>query len=209
MTSPDDGAALPTFVERRPTGGSVPVIPAGHWVVDPTRSSIGFVAKHLLVSKVTGTFTRVAGSIHVTADPSDSSVQAIADATSVTTGDAARDEHLRSAAFFDVERWPTLTLAGQGLRSRAGRHVLDARLTIRDVSHPVVFEVTATNLHTGSGLPVGTAQADGRRTARFTADALVNRKDFGLRWNAAIETGAVVVGDMVALAITAVAELAP
>lgn len=209
MSSPDDDVTATMQAERYPTGSPPPVIPAGHWVVDPLRSSVSFVAKHLLVSKVTGTFTRVAGSIHIAEDPMASSVHAMADAASLKTGDTARDEHLRSPDFFDVEQFPTLTVTGRGLGSKSGRHVLEAELTIRDVTNPVVFEVTATNLNPDSGQAVGSAAGGGRPTARFTADAVVNRKDFGLRWNAAIETGAVVVGDMVTLAIVVVAELAP
>jgi len=206
MLPPDDEVDTRDFVERRPTGAVATVIPPGRWAVDPTRTSVTFVAKHLLVSKVTGTFTRVAGTITVTEDVAGSSVSAMADAASLTTGDTARDEHLRSTDFFDVERWPTLTITGGGLRARGGRHLLDAVLTIRDVGHPVTFEVAASNLD-----PVGSASVTGatphRPVARFTAEASVNRKDWGLRWNAAIETGGVVVGDMVRLSIVAVAEL--
>jgi polyisoprenoid-binding protein YceI len=202
MSPADDDVAQPAFVEQRPSGTLIPVIPPGRWAVDPTRSTISFVAKHLLITKVTGTFTRVAGTIVVGDDVATSSVSAMADADSLTTGDAARDEHLRSPEFFDVDRWPTLTLVGSGLRSRGNRHTLETVLTIRDVSHPVTFEVTAANLDKERSTP-------DRPVARFTADAEVNRKDWGLRWNAAIETGGVVVGDMVRLVIVAVAELTP
>lgn len=204
---PTDDTKSDAFVENHPAGGAAPVLPPGRWVVDPALSSVSFVAKHLLVSKVRGTFTRVAGWIHVPEDHRGSSVHAMADAASLTTGDAARDDHLRSSDFFNVEQWPTLTLTGEGIRSKGGRHVLDATLTIRDVAHPVTFDVTATTLDAAD--PASRSnQGERRRTARFTADAVVNRKDFGLRWNAAIETGSVVVGDMVALTIVAVAELA-
>lgn len=207
MIPPDDEVATGAFVERRPTAKVETVIPPGRWAVDPTRTTVSFVAKHLLVFKVTGTFTRVAGTITVTGDVSSSSVSAMADAASLTTGDVARDEHLRSTDFFDVEQWPTLTVVGSGIRTRSGRHLLDAVLTIREVSHPVTFEVGATNLEPGGGTPVGMGAGSDRPAARFTAEATVNRKDWGLRWNAAIETGAVVVGDMVRLVIVAVAEL--
>jgi len=179
-------------------------VPAGRWVVDPARSTVAFVARHLLVSRVTGTFTRIAGLIDVAEPPLLSSVQAMADTASLTTGDIARDEHLLSPAFFDVDRWPTLALSGSGLRAnprRSDLYELDAALTIRDVTRTVTLEVSATEIggdaHTGRS----------RRTARFAANGTVNRKDFGLQWNAAIETGGVVVGDMVTLVIDAVAEL--
>jgi polyisoprenoid-binding protein YceI len=206
MTTDRSNTAATSYVERRPTGAAVPVIRPGRWEVDPARSSIGFVARHLLVTKVKGRFTRLAGSIEVTEDPSDSSVRAMADTTSLTTGDRTRDDHLRSADFFDVEQWPTIAVVGSGLRSKGAHHTLEAQLTIRNITHPVDFVVTATNLDPRSGAPIGADDAVGRPTARFTADATVNRKDFGLHWNAAIETGGVVVGDMVELVLVAVAE---
>jgi polyisoprenoid-binding protein YceI len=210
MNAPDDDVSPSAFIERRPTGALIPVIPVGRWAVDPARSKVSFVAKHLLVSKVTGTFTRVAGTIVVGEDAALSSVSAMADAASLTTGDAARDEHLRSADFFDVDQWPTISITGSGLRSKGGRHALEGILTIRDISHPVNLTVTATNLaRDGDGHPVATDGVIPRPTARFTAEAVVNRKDFGLVWNAAIETGGVVVGDMVRIDIVAIAELQP
>jgi polyisoprenoid-binding protein YceI len=210
MNHPDDDVPPSAFVERRPTGALIPVIPPGRWAVDPTRSKVTFVAKHLLVSKVTGTFTRVAGTIRIGEDVATSSVTAMADTASLTTGDDARDEHLRSPDFFDVEQWPTMTVVGSGLRSKGGRHVLEATLTIREISHPVSFTVTATNLELdGEGHRRGPDDPWRRPTARFTAEAVVNRKDFGLVWNAAIETGGVVVGDMVRIVIMTIAELLP
>ena len=189
--------------------GTPGMVPSGRWMVDPTRSSVTFVARHLLVSRVTGRFTRITGLVDVGADPLDSTVHAMADAASLTTGDAARDEHLRSPAFFDVGRWPTLELTGRALRAPArpnGPYALDVDLTIRDVTRLVTLDVTATLLDTDDNTN-GSAPTPGRRAVRFTVDGTLNRKDFGLQWNAAIEAGGVVVGDIVTVAISAVAEL--
>ncbi len=171
--------------------------PVGRWLVDPGRSSIGFVARHLLVTKVHGRFGRVSGVIVVATDPAASSVQATVDVASLDTGDIARDEHLLSPDFFDAERWPTISLSGTGVRRERSGNVLDAYLTIRDITVPVALVVTARAIEPAS--------PGGPPSAQFTARASVNRKEFGLRWNATIETGGVVVGDMVDLQLTTVA----
>ena len=124
-------------------------VPAGTWAIDPSASSLQFVARHMMVSKVRGRFLQFQGRILTGTDPSDASVEAWADAASLSTGDEARDEHLRSADFFDVERWPRLTLVGALKPSSTRRRLLAAQLTIRDVTCPVDFQVTLTGLHGG------------------------------------------------------------
>ncbi len=199
MATPvDDLHALDDGAEPQPWGS--PRLPVGRWTVDAERSSISFTARHLLVTKVRGTFSQVHGTIDVAADPFRSSVEAVAEVASLSTGDSARDGHLVSADFFDAERWPHMTLTGSGLRSSGERYLLDAIMTIRNVSRIVQFVVTA------SAPPLAPDGSDGPQGfARFTALATVNRKDFGLRWNAAIETGGVVVGDMIDLHLDVVA----
>ena len=199
MATPvDDAHALHDSARTDPWGA--PRLPVGRWDVDAQRSSISFTARHLLVTKVRGTFSQVRGTIDVSADPFRSSVDAVADVASLSTGDPARDGHLLSAEFFDVERWPVMTLTGAGLRSSGDRYLLDAVLTIRNVSRIVPFVVTAS---APPNEPDGVGASQG--FARFTAQATVNRKEFGLRWNAAIETGSVVVGDMIELHLDVVA----
>ena len=126
--APDDGPTRPGWAND---------VPPGRWVVDPGRSRIGFTARHLLVSRIRGRFLGVAGTIVVGGDPTDSSVEASAEASTITTGDPDRDEHLRSPDFLDAVRWPTLTLRGTGLQPWADGYVLDAELTIRDVTRTV------------------------------------------------------------------------
>ncbi len=191
------------FLRNDPTDilSGTRVEPVGRWLVDPERSSIGFVARHLLVSKVHGRFGRVGGVIVVAADPAGSSVQATVEVASLDTGDVARDEHLLSPDFFDAERWPVISLSGAGVRHERSGKILDGYLTIRDITVPVALAVTAKGIEPES--PGGPA------SARFTARASVNRKEFGLRWNSTIETGGVVVGDMVDLQLTAVAVAHP
>jgi polyisoprenoid-binding protein YceI len=188
----DDGAGPDRWVIAR--------LPVGRWTVDSERSSVSFTARHLLVTKVRGYFLRVSGTIDVPPDPFGSRVEAVAEVASISTGDTARDDHLRSPDFFDAERWPLMTLVGSGIRSSGERYLLDAVMTIRNVSRVVPFVVTAS---APPRLP--DENEDPGEFARFTAMATVNRKDFGLRWNSAIETGGVVVGDTIELHLDVVA----
>jgi len=178
----------------------------GRWIVDPARSSVGFVARHLLVARVHGRFAHVAAEIVVGDRILNSAVTGSAAVGSLVTGDPARDDHLRSPDFFDAGRWPEITLTGSGLRPSGQCYTLDAELTIRDVRRNVQLTVAAERLSDGDG------DGDGGTTpavARFAAGATVNRREFGLQWHAAIDTGGIVVGDMVELVIDAVATLAP
>ncbi|MGH9102255.1 MAG: YceI family protein [Acidimicrobiales bacterium] len=174
-------------------------LPAGRWTIDPVHSSVELSVRHMMVSKVKGRFTRFSGTIVVGEDPFDSSVTASIEAASVDTHDPNRDNHLRSPDFFDVERFPTLDFRSTEVRPGSGGHVLAGDLTIHGVTRPVELRLE----HNGTGPdPYG-----GIRTG-FSAETEINRKDFGLTWNAAIETGGAVVGDKirVTLEIEAVRE---
>jgi polyisoprenoid-binding protein YceI len=163
-------------------------LPTGTWNVDPSHSSIAFVARHLMVSKVRGSFSSFSGSISIAEDPLLSTVEATVDAESITTGDESRDNHLRSGDFFDVEAFPTWTLQGTSLRANGDGFVLVADLTIKGVTRSVEFDLDVEGVAVD---PWGSTKAG------FTAVAEISRKQFGLEWNVALEAGGVLVGDKV------------
>jgi polyisoprenoid-binding protein YceI len=160
----------------------------GTWAVDVSHSTVGFNVRHLMVSKTRGTFTDFTGEVHVAENPLESTVTAEVQMASVETGDANRDNHLRTNDFFDIEHHPTMTLRSTGLEQRGDDLVLHADLTIRGVTKPVDFDVE-----------FGGAGSDpwGGTRAGFTASAVISRKEFGVEWNAPLETGGVVVSDKV------------
>ncbi len=163
---------------------------AGTYVIDPAHTEVGFVARHAMVTKVRGRFTDVEGTLTFGETVEDASATATVQVASVTTGSPDRDGHLRSADFFDAETFPTITFATTGVRADGDTYVLDGDLTIRDVTRavslPVEFEGVATD-------PFGNQRAG------FSASTDVERDDFGLTWNAALETGGVLVGKKVKL----------
>lgn len=160
----------------------------GTWTVDPSHSTIGFVARHLMVSKVRGHFATFSGTVTIAGDPYDSKVEATVDIASVTTGDDTRDGHLKSADFFDLEKYPNMTLVSTGIEKDGSGYVLHSDLTINGITKPVDFELEFNG--------VGADPWGGTR-AGFSAEADVNRKDWGLEWNVALEAGGVLVGDKV------------
>ena len=160
----------------------------GTWNVDTSHSRVGFVARHLMIAKTRGHFTTFSGTITVADDPLSSSVEASVDATSITTDDANRDGHLKSADFFDAENHPTWALKSTGIKADGGDYVLTADLTIRGVTRSVDFELEFEGV---------TKDPWGNTKAGFTASTEISRKDFGLEWNVALDTGGVLVGDKV------------
>ena len=161
---------------------------AGTWTVDPSHTEVGFVARHLVVTKVRGSFTGVEGTV-VVADPIDgSSATVTVQMDTVATRSADRDAHLKSADFFDVENFPTMTFTSTSFDGTT----LVGDLTIKDVTKPVTFDVE-----------FGGVAADpwGNTKAGFEATATVNRKDWGLNWNAALEGGGVLVSDKIDLVL--------
>ena len=160
----------------------------GVWNVDPVHSSIGFVARHLMISKVRGTFGTFTGSITIAEDPLQSKVEATAEVASITTGDDGRDTHLKSADFFDVEKYPTMSLVSTGIEPNGSDYTLHANLTIKGVTKPVDFDLEFDGV---SKDPWGGTRAG------FAAETEVNRKEWGLEWNVALETGGVMLGEKV------------
>ena len=160
----------------------------GTWNVDPSHSAIGFSARHLMISKVRGHFGSFGGEIKVTEDPLASEVHGVAETASVTTGDDARDGHLKSPDFFDVEHYPTLTFVSTSIEEDGDDFRLAGLLTVKDITKPVVFDLEFDGVSTD---PWGNTKAG------FSAETEINRKDFGLEWNVALEAGGVLVGDKV------------
>jgi len=164
------------------------------WEIDSGHSSIHFSVRHLVVAKVRGQFTRWSG--HVVAEPGDlgrASVNVVIDAASIETGVPDRDNHLRSADFLDAARFPELTFESRRVEPLgAGRYRLAGDLTIRGVTRPVALDVE-----------LGGRARDpwGNERAGFAAKVALNRRDFGLTWNQALEAGGVLVGDRVEVEI--------
>ena len=171
---------------------SITDLTPGVWNVDPSHSTIGFVARHLMVSKVRGHFGTFSGTITIADDPLQSKVEATADIASVTTGDDTRDGHLKSADFFDLEKNPTMTLVSTGVEPKGSNYILHTDLTVNGITKPVDFDLEFEGV---SGDPWG-----GTRSG-FSAEADVNRKDWGLEWNVALETGGVLVGEKVKIVL--------
>lgn len=176
---------------REIQGVSIP--PAGEYTIDPTHTSAAFVARHLL-SKVRGTFPEVEGTITIGDAPERSSVSATIQTASVTSGSAQRDEHLRSPDFFEVEAYPTIGFASTALRLTGGSTFeLDGELTIRGVTRPVTL--SGTFLGWGPDMM-------GNDRLFAEASVRVNREDWGLTWNAAVELTGILVAKEVELEIS-------
>lgn len=176
------------------------LIPAGTWQLDPSHSTVGFTVRHMMVSKVRGKFADFTADIEITDDPTTSRVEATVQMASVDTGDAGRDEHLRTGDFFDIAEHPTMTFRSTSITPAGDDFALTGDLTVRGVTKTVTFD-----------LEVGGVAKDpwgGTRTG-FTATTEISRKDFGLEYNAALETGGVLIGDTVKIELEIEAMLAP
>ncbi len=164
------------------------VLTPGTWAIDPTHSTVSFVARHLMISKVRGTFDDFTAEISIGEDPLASSLTAEVQMVSVNTGNEDRDNHLRANDFFDVANFPTMTLVSTGFAGSGDTFTMNADLTIRGVTKPVTFELEFSGV---GGDPWGGTRAG------FTATTTINRKDFGVEWNSPLETGGVMLGDKV------------
>lgn len=180
-----------SIAKRKLDGLDVPA--PGTWRIDPAHSSVEFVARHLMVSKVRGRFGSLEGTIHVDEEPERSTVEVQIDAASIDTGEPKRDEHLRSPDFLDVERYPSLTFRSTGAE-RTGQRTLrvEGELTIRDVTRPLALDVEYQGI---------VLDPWGNSRAGFTASAEIDREEFGVTWNQALETGGVLVGRKLSIEI--------
>jgi len=165
------------------------------WNIDPVHSVAEFKVKHMMISNVKGQFTGVKGSLALDeSEVTKSHVEASIDAASITTREAQRDAHLKSADFFDVEQFPTLSFKSTQIkRAGEGELAVAGDLTIRGITRNVVFTVEG---------PTPQAKDPwGNMRLGLSATTKINRKDFGLNWNAALETGGILVGDEVTITL--------
>jgi polyisoprenoid-binding protein YceI len=174
-----------------PTAGAVPGYPAGTWKADPGRSEIAFSVRLLLLGKARGRFTGFEATIVTGEDPMDSSVTATIDLASVDTGNARRDDHLRSA-YFQVENHPTMTYRSTGIRQADDGWGIDGELTLHGVTRSVPVTVEANGFVPGP--------RSGKRI-RFSATAQVDRSDFGIGRAILLDGGGVGIGDKVAISL--------
>jgi polyisoprenoid-binding protein YceI len=172
------------------TETSIPGFQAGTWNIDPVHSEVGFSVRHMMVSKVRGRFTSFSGQIVTTDDPLQSSVTAEIDLSSINTGQEQRDAHIRSADFFEVETYPTMTYKSTGVRVEDGEYVLDGELTLKGVTRNVPLRLELQ----GFG-----PDAYGGYRAGFTATGEINRRDFNVNFNAPLQNGGAVVADKIQL----------
>jgi len=165
----------------------------GTWTIDPAHSTIEFTAKHLMVAKVKGRFGSFDGALRIGEDPASSSATVMIEAASVDTGVAQRDDHLRSPDFFDAENHPKLTFNATRLEHSSGNEwQLHGDLTIRGVTRPVVLDTEFGGT---------TADPWGGQRAVFSAETKLDREEWGLTWNQALETGGWLVGRDLKVAI--------
>lgn len=180
----------PTIPTRHVAGTEVPV--AGTWSIDPGHTSVEIVGRHFMLSKVRVRIAGVSGDVVIAEDPARSSVAVTLDMATVSSSNTDRDDHLRSADFFDVERFPTATFVSRTVAWRGTSAAVTGDLTIVGVTRPVVLDVEFLG---------ATNDPWGGTRAIFSASTEIDREDWGLTWNQALETGGVLVAKMVRIEI--------
>ena len=175
-----------------PTTVAIPGYLAGTWKADPVHSEIAFSVRHLMVGKVRGRFTGYDVTIVTSEDPRGSSVAATIDLASIDTGNEPRDNHLRSADYFDVEKYQTMSYRSTGIRWTDDGWVIDGELTL----HGVTRQVPLTGEVNGFG-----PDPFGGQRAGFSATAQISRRDFGIDLTIPMDGGGVAVGDKVSISL--------
>ncbi len=171
-----------------PRTGALADLTPGVWAIDPSHSTIGFTARHLMITKVHGHFTDFDGTVTIADDPLASSLEASVRLASVDTGNADRDGHLLTGDFFDVENNPEMTLRSTSVVERDGDYVLTGDLTIAGQTHSVDFALEFDGVTTD---PFGNTKAG------FAAVTEINRSDWGLSFNMTLDTGGVLVSEKI------------
>jgi polyisoprenoid-binding protein YceI len=184
-----------------PTATVIPGYIAGTWKLDPVHSNVSFSVRHLMVSKVRGHFRTLDAEIVTGEDPLQSTVTASVDLTSIDTDNPDRDAHIRSADFFEVETYPTMTYRSTSVRQDGDSFVVDGELTLHGVTREVPLHLEI------NGFQAKTPFGDTR--AGFSATAEIDRRDFGIVFNMPLEGGGVVVGERLQISIEIEAILTP
>ncbi len=169
-----------------------PDIESGLWTLDQAHTKVGFAAKHLMVTKVRGHFERYESAIEIADDLTQSRIEVTLDAASITTGSEDRDQHLRSADFLDVDNHPSISFASTDITRAGDGWKITGDLTVRDVTRPVTLDARYEGAATD---PWGNTHVG------FDASTRINREDWGLTWNAALEGGGWLVSKEVVLEI--------
>jgi polyisoprenoid-binding protein YceI len=163
------------------------------WALDNAHSQIEFAVKHMMITTVRGQFRKFTVDVDFNEErPELSSVVAHIDASSIDTGQEARDAHLRSSDFFETDKFPELIFRSKGIRKAGDSYKIDGELTIHGETRPVTLETEIDGI---------VANLQGGRRAAFSAATKISRKDFGLGWNVALETGGFLVGDEIKITL--------
>lgn len=170
----------------------IPGYRAGTWTIDAKHSEVGFSIRHLMISKVKGKFENFEATFVTAENPLESTVTASAEVASINTNEPNRDGHLRTGDFFEAETYPTIDFVSTGVRVEGGDFKVDGDLTIRGITKPVTFDFD----FGGFG-----SDPYGNYKAGASAKTVVKREDFGLSYNAALETGGMLLGDTVTITI--------
>ncbi len=176
----------------------IPGYRVGTWAIDPTHTEVGFSVRHLAISKVKGKFEQFSGSITTAENPLESTVEATVEVASINTNQADRDGHLRTGDFFAAEEYPQFTFKSTGVRVEGNKQFVDGELTLRGVTKPVSFEFELGGFGT---------DAYGNYKVGFTASTVVKREDYGIQWNAPLETGGLLLGSDVTITLDVQAAL--
>jgi polyisoprenoid-binding protein YceI len=183
------------------TSATVTLPKVGTYTVDPAHTEVGFVARHLVGTKVRGRFAEFSGTFTVAENPEDSTLEAEVKTASIHTNQSMRDDHLRTNDFLDAETYPTLTLKSTGLKKVTDAEwKLTADLTIRGVTKPVEFDLEY--------LGEGASMQEGKTVVAFSATGEIDRRDFGVAFNHSLLDGSVVVGNKVKIELEVEAGLA-
>lgn len=170
----------------------IPGYVAGTWDIDPVHTDVAFTVRHMMVSKVRGSFRTVSGTITTAEDPLDSSVLTSIDLSSVDTGNADRDNHLRSSDFFELDKYPVMKFSSTEIRQAGNSFELAGQLSLHGITRPVTLSLEPNGF---------AADPYGKTRAGFSAKGELTRSDFGMSFNMPMEGGGMVVSDKVQLAI--------